>query len=95
LKGDNRPAQDKQVKLLRFITSRTDPTTLTPKKRAQIAKELVAKWDEENPDNAYKRNTRRFWRDYDRSLQLIAQPIAAAEERQRQRKLRKRRRTGI
>jgi hypothetical protein len=95
LQGDNRPAKDKQVKLLRFVTSRTDPTTLTPNKRARMAKELLAKWDEQNPDDAYGRDTRRFWRDYDRSLRLIAQPISAAKERQRQKELRKQRRRGI
>jgi hypothetical protein len=68
---------------------------LLPKKRARIAKELVAEWDEENPENAYGHDTRRFWRDYDRSLQLIAQPISAAEARQRQKELRKPRRTEI
>ena len=95
LRGDNRLAKDKQVKLLRFISSRTDPTTLTPNKRARMAKELLAKWDEQNPDDAYGRDTRRFWRDYDRSLRLIAQPISAAKERQRQKELRKQRRRGI
>ena len=60
--------------------------------RAKVAKMLVSEWDRENPDYAYGSDTRRFWRDYDRSLLLVALPMAAAKQRERERESRERRR---
>ncbi len=85
LQGDNRPAKNKQLRLFRFVSARTDPFTLYEKERARAARELVPEWDRENPTDTYGNDTRRFWRDYDRALLLIARPIAAAEDRGRQR----------
>ena len=92
LQGDNRPVKDKQIKLFRFVSARTNPYGIYREERAKDAKTLIAEWDRENPDDAYGSDTRRFWRDYDRSLLLIAQPISAAEQRERERSSRERRR---
>ena len=92
LQGDNRPVKDKQTKLFRFVSARTNPYGMYREERAKVAKTLIAEWDRENPDDAYGSDTRRFWRDYDRSLLLIARPIAAAEQRERERESRERRR---
>lgn len=92
LQGDNRPAKDKQLALFRFVSSRTDPFTLYGKERARAAKELVSVWDRTNPHDAYGTDTRRFWRDYDRALELIAMPRASAKRREKERRARERRR---
>ena len=88
LRGDNRPAKSKQLDLFRFVSSRTDPFALHGKERARAARELVPEWDRENPDDAYGTDTRRFWRDYDRALELIAQPMRAAKRREKERRRR-------
>ena len=90
LQGDNHPAKSKQLDLFRFVSTRTDPYTLYGRERARVAKELVPEWDRENPHNPYRGDTRRFWRDYDRAVRLIALPLEAAEQRARKRKLRER-----
>ena len=90
LHGDNRPAKSKQLDLFRFVSTKTNPCTLYGKERAKVAKELVPKWDREHADDAYGGDTRRFWRDYDRAVRLIALPLEAAEQRERERKPRER-----
>ena len=90
LRGDNRPAKSKQLDLFRFVSSRTDPFTLYGKERARAARKLVPEWDRENPDDAYGTDTRRFWRDYDRAVELIAQPMSAAKRRENERQRRSR-----
>jgi hypothetical protein len=90
LRGDNRPAKSKQLNLFRFVSSRTDPTTLYGRERARVARELLPEWDRENPDDAYRGDTRRFWRDYDRAVRLIALPLEAAKHRERTREPRER-----
>ena len=88
LRGDNRPAKSKQLDLFRFVSGRTDPSTLYGRERAKAAKTLVPEWDQENPADAYGADTRRFWRDYDRALELIALPMAAAKRREKERRRR-------
>lgn len=90
LQGDNRPTRDKQVKLFRFLSARTDPYGLD--KSAKAAKALISEWDHENPGDAYGSDTRRFWRNYDRVLLLIARPMEASAQRERERTERERRR---
>lgn len=92
LRGDNRPAKSKQLDLFRFVSSKTNPFTLYGRERAEAAKILVPEWDCENPADAYGSDTSRFWRDYDRALRLVAQPMAAAERREEERQARERRR---
>jgi hypothetical protein len=92
LQGDNRPAKDKQIRLFRFVSTRTNPHGVYREERAKVAKMLVSEWDRENPDDTYGSDTRRFWRDYDRSLLLVALPMAAAKQRERERESRERRR---
>jgi hypothetical protein len=92
LQGDNRRIKQKQVRLFRFVSARTDPYGISREERANAAKALISEWDQENPSDAYGTDTRRFWRDYDRSLLLIAQPISAGEQRGRERSSRERRR---
>ena len=91
LRGDNRPAKKKQLDLFRFVSSRTDPFTLYGKERARVARALVSEWDRDNQNDAYGSETRRFWRDYDRALELIALPMAAAKRREKERQARERR----
>ena len=66
---DLRRLGDKTLKLLRFVTERIDPTGPAPRGR-----ELVARWNRENPQWAYSRDTRRFWRDYNRARQSVLLP---------------------
>ena len=49
LHGDNRPVKNKQLDLFRFVSSRTDPSTLYGRERARVAKELVPEWDRVHP----------------------------------------------
>ena len=86
LHGDNRPVKNKQLDLFRFVSSKTDPTTLFGRERAKAAKVLVPEWNREHPQDAYGDDTRRFWRDYDRAVRLIVLPLEAAEQRERKRK---------
>jgi hypothetical protein len=90
LRGDNRPAKSKQLDLFRFVSGKTDPFTLYGRERAKVTKTLVPEWDQRNPADAYGADTRRFWRDYDRALELIALPMAAAKRRERERRRRSR-----
>ena len=90
LHGDNRPVKNKQLDLFRFVSSKTDPSTLYGRERARVAKELVPEWNQVHPNDAYGGDTRRFWRDYDRAVRLIALPLEAAEQRERKRKPRER-----
>ena len=92
LQGDNRPTKNKQIRLFRFVSGRTHPYGLGKKERAEAAKALVSEWDQENPGDTYGSDTRRFWRDYDRALLLIAQPMKASAQRERERAARERRR---
>jgi hypothetical protein len=92
LQGDNRPTKDKQTRLFRFVSSKTDPYGLNKKERTKIAKRLISEWDKENPDDAYGSDTRRFWRDYDRAVLQIAQPMRASAQRERERTKREHRR---
>jgi hypothetical protein len=92
LQGDNRRTKDKQIKLFRFISARIHPCGIYREERAKAAKALMSEWDQENPDDAYGTDTRRFWRDYDRALLLVARPMEAAEQRERERASRERRR---
>jgi hypothetical protein len=92
LHGDNRPTRNKQIRLFRFVSSRTDPYGLDKKERAEVAKALILEWDQKHPGEAYGSDTRRFWRDYDRALVQIAQPMKAATQRQRERATREHRR---
>lgn len=80
----NRRISDKNLKLLQFVTECID----SRRRRPQDGKALVAEWDaqewvrewdaqkevEENPRkrDSYKGDTRRFWRDYNRVLHLVA-----------------------
>ncbi len=66
-----RRLSDKYLKLLRFVTDRIDSYGQRPKGR-----EVVAEWDTEYPQWAYRGNTRTMWRDYNRALQRVA-PTAA------------------
>jgi len=92
LQGDNRPTKAKQIRLFRFVSARTNPYGVYREERAKVAKMLVSEWDRENPDDSYGFDTRRFWRDYDRSLLLVALPMVAAKQRERERESRERRR---
>jgi len=92
LQGDNRRTKDKQIRLFRFVSARTDPYGIYREERAKAAKALISEWDQENPSDAYGFDTRRFWRDYDRALLLVARPMEAAEQRERERASRERRR---
>src|SRR5215207_8347489 len=92
LQGDNRPTKAKQIRLFRFVSARTNPYGVYREERAKLAKMLVSEWDRENPDDTYGFDTRRFWRDYDRSLLLVALPMVAAKQRERERESRERRR---
>ena len=90
LHGDNRPVKNKQLDLFKFVSSKTDPSTLYGRERARVAEEFVSEWDQVHPNDAYGGDTRRFWRDYDRAVRLIALPLEAAEQRERKRKPRER-----
>ncbi len=90
LHGDNRPIRNKQLDLFRFVPSKTDPSTLCGRERARVTKELVSEWDQVHLEDTYDGDTRRFWRDYDRAVRLIALPLEAAEQRERKRKPRER-----
>jgi hypothetical protein len=92
LQGDNRRIKQKQIRLFRFVSARTDPYGIYREERAKTAKALIAEWDQDNPSDAYGTDTRRFWRDYDRARLLVALPIEAAEQRERERVSRERRR---
>lgn len=65
----SRRLSDKNLKLLRFVVERTDPTGPKPK-----GKELVKEWDLENPQWAYGTDTRTFWRDYNRARNAVISP---------------------
>jgi hypothetical protein len=92
LQGDNRPIRDKQTRLFRFVFSRIESYGLEKKERAEAAKKLISEWDRNNPDDAYGSDTRRFWRDYDRAVLQIAQPMRASAQRERERTKREHRR---
>jgi hypothetical protein len=92
LQGDNRRIKEKQIRLFRYVSARTDPYGINREERAKAAKALISGWDQENPSDAYGTDSRRFWRDYDRARLLVALPIEAAEQRERERASRERRR---
>jgi hypothetical protein len=77
-----RRLEEKSLKLLRFVTERMDPLTLTDEERKMTPRQLrrrrgprlVAAWDRENPKHPYEGNTWKFWRDYDRIRQAVVSP---------------------
>ena len=79
----NRRVSDKNLKLLRFVTERIDSRGHRPENGKALVAEWVREWDaqkevEENPRKraSYKGDTRRFWRDYNRVLRLVASTAA-------------------
>ncbi len=62
----------KSLKLYRFVTERVGPTCTPDSKKMPNGKSLMSEWNDANPQwKAYK-DTRRFWRDYNRIRRTIA-----------------------
>jgi hypothetical protein len=77
----------KHLRLFRFVTKRVEPMCTRGSARMPNGKSLVREWNEANPQwKAYK-DTRRFWRDYNRIKRTIVvgppyQTHRAASDRQ-------------
>ncbi len=77
---NNRPVGEKNCRLLSFVTKRAlkkvGSLSLSPAARRRLGKSLVAEWNCENPQWAYRGTTptQDFWRDYNASWRQIASP---------------------
>jgi hypothetical protein len=69
-----RRLEPKSLELLRFVNDRVNVADLSRVERRKKAPELVAAWNEENPDDSYNGNTREFWKAYHRARRAVMSP---------------------
>ena len=74
---NNRQLDTKTLELLRFVMKIENTLNLSSARRRKRGRELVEKWDKENPHLAYgkrKQPTSDFWKDCSRGIQLLLRP---------------------
>jgi hypothetical protein len=66
--------EEKSLNLVQFVNEQVNVADLSLRERRERGRQLVAVWDDANPEDTYEGNTWKFWRDYHRTRKTVMTP---------------------